>query len=41
MTGHDISLNHSGLGRVQAIVIDDVGIKPASDPRKGGSPSGW
>ena len=39
--GHRVSIDNDGIGRVQAIVIDNTGIQPACDPRKGGRPSGW
>ena len=38
--GHEVESTRS-VGVVQAIVIHEDGMEPASDPRKGGSPAGW
>lgn len=38
--GHDVETT-GGVGVVQAIVVHDDGLEPASDPRKGGASAGW
>ncbi len=39
-TGHVVE-ETGGVGVVQAIVVHENGLEPASDPRKGGAAAGW
>jgi gamma-glutamyltranspeptidase/glutathione hydrolase len=38
--GHTVEAT-GAIGVVQAIVVHEDGLEPASDPRKGGRPAGW
>ena len=38
--GHQTT-STGGVGVVQAIVVHEDGLEPASDPRKGGRAAGW
>lgn len=39
--GHQFAKSSRGIGVVQAIRVEDSGFEPASDPRKGGTASGY